>query len=225
MDKLNTPEIIKEFNRYFEERGFFNVEFVKHNKPTDSSDFEYIIFKQNNKEIKIIQSYYNVDEMTDIIKCNFQYLFEKTAIKNLIKKYCAKYNKTKIEKEILTTSCCICFDNYSQNKVVLTCGHSVCRSCSDKIKICPYCRADTSTIIFNKIRNTIKKYQGDEQQLNIELNNIFNFDTFNKIYLRMSNLEVLGVDKIVWEQWNGKIDTDYGYLFFQIISQDEFTTD
>lgn len=44
------------------------------------------------------------------------------------------------------TECIVCFSEYDRNEhfpVVSECGHTLCRSCSPNVEICPTCRSYT----------------------------------------------------------------------------------
>jgi hypothetical protein len=67
-----------------------------------------------------------------------------------------------IESRILTPKCPICLSQFNRrnrkSKVIVDCGHTVCKSCLDNIDLCPICRIEiTDTVINWAIHSEIKK--------------------------------------------------------------------
>ena len=64
-----------------------------------------------------------------------------------------------LKKEIDTNifDCNICFNSYcNENKAtVLNCGHTFCNQCTNKCKICPYCKITINTKIKIEPNTTI----------------------------------------------------------------------
>lgn len=216
MNTLN-KEIVESIEQYCDDHGYNDVEFIRINEPVDSQDFRYIVFKQNDKEIRIIDDYKTLEQALDETKHAFTSLFEKKSIQNIIKKKSSQYGVIGKDKEILTDECCICYENYTDNKVIFNCGHSVCKCCSGKIKICPYCRKDVSKDYFNMIKIIIKNHDDeDEMTLEEKLNVIFEYDKFIKNELDIPELDNLNLLEDVYEH----IWLENGILFFNTIQGD-----
>ena len=221
MNTLNIKEITDIFKEFCESYDYDNVEFVRLNEPVDSQDFRYIVFKQNDKEIRIIDDYKTYEQILDETKHAFISLFEKTSIKKLIKEECKNYGIIGKSKEILTDECCICYENYTDNKLIFSCGHSVCKCCSSKIKICPYCRNDVSKDYLNMIKTIIKNHDDDDEMtVEEKLNVIFEYDKFIFECLTVQQLEDLNLLEEVFGAWNNHINLENGVLFFNTIQND-----
>lgn len=224
---MNSLDIDQQFIKEFEihcEEHFYDLTLKEVGIQYEEGNIKYFSYIDtfNNEEVRIMYNYRTTEEIKEEIKFNFLSLFDNRFIKKLVKNHCSKYNKIKIEKEIKTESCCICFEDYTNNKTVYHCGHSVCGCCSEKIKVCPYCRRNTQKDLYDIIRLIIKNYNDDEETLEEELNKVFDFDNFVKNHLTIVDLECIGdgnqgLFNNVFGQQEEKTTTDEGTFFIQVL--------
>jgi len=173
----NQEGIKNAFNEYFEQNFYEDVKIMNHYE--SKSDKFIIIITQNEKEIYIDYKYNDINELQQCIKNYFSHFYRNLSY--LIINNGSKYLNN--DKEILTESCCVCFDDYKDNKKILSCGHSVCIECNKKIeKKCPYCRKKNINSKFD-LYEEIKKIVNNGLSIIDEIKEfkkIFNFDEFIK---------------------------------------------
>jgi hypothetical protein len=100
--------------------------------------------KAYSKESNLVLSI-DITDNTESLNVN---VFKKMTKKDFIKKQLPKY--TKVKKEDINDSCCICLENYTENtyKRSLSCNHHFHKKCIDKWLLkcdeehihCPMCR-------------------------------------------------------------------------------------
>ena len=235
MNGLNNE--IETFKRYCETLNK-KAEFIKvideFNEDADN-DYEELVF--------------NVDEKEVIIKCKF-YTYEKIYEENpfimflnvdmwidaLIKFECRKITK----KEIISEGCCVCFDDYKNDKKILGCGHSLCEVCLQQIKNkCPLCRCDNLEFMHKYIKThaedyKYKSFDGDVEdemdkqdyilkeherrhEILLKLNEEIDYKNFYKkmLYeLRCDRIDFFIENMLTARSFNSTVKTKEGYFFF-----------
>ena len=200
------------------QKTYLNVEFIKYDAIEEIYILNADVKLKGKMQLKIVTDYQTKDDIMEQIKYFFSNLFNEKSIKKIVKYACKNYNKIEIKNEIITDSCCICFEDYINNKIIYNCGHSVCGCCSKKIIICPYCRKDTRTDLYEIIKLIIKNYDDDDDEtLEEQLNKVFDFNNFieNEIYEHVLTFQNL--QNIVVGRRNLKHVMEDAILYFEIM--------
>lgn len=166
-----------------------------------SSDLhEYYLTYENEMIMVFIKEY----DDASLKSCYLKNLEYNIILKNMIIKFGMGYFKDMVRKnEIIEPSCCVCLNDYNDNKNVIYCGHSCCSDCYIKIDKCPICRAKINYSIFEeiKINDLMDIFDIDEFYSNVVLRKLFikkyRFIGFDK-YINFSGKHLfLNIVKIV----------------------------
>jgi ribosomal protein L37AE/L43A len=194
---------------------------VKIYKDYQAKDYNFVYnildIRQNEQKIIITYKYINNDDILQQIKNYFIENFDK--LSDFVISFGTKYSKSINSVEILTDSCCICLEDYNDNKKILKCGHSVCSRCIKNIKKCPYCRQSIikdSFTIKDNIKSIINQKLDKEKQEQ-ELNKLFNYNEFIKNEITVKRLQLndslINVFGIIGKNI---IDCDDGKILFRV---------
>lgn len=229
---------IETFKRYCETLNK-KAEFIKvideFNEDADN-DYKELVFNVDEKEIIIKCKFITYEKMYDE-KPFFMFIGCDMWIDALIKFECRKITK----KEIISDGCCVCFDDYKNDKKILGCGHSVCEVCLQQIKNkCPLCRCDNLEFMHKYIKTHAEDFNTDKNNYAECEDEMDKYDLFLKEVERKNEiLETLNKEidyknfykKMLYElrcdridffieyqftgrEFNSTIKTKEGYFFF-----------
>jgi hypothetical protein len=186
--------VIEIFNNYFDYNFYDEIKIKSLYEKEGDNINKYIDLVQNEdikllkNEITIMYRYIDIDELQQNVKNDFIYSYN--VFSCLLIDCGKKYLNN--NKEFLTESCCVCLENYKDNKKILSCGHSLCIECNKKIeKKCPCCRKKNIISSFD-IDEEIKKILKTDLSANDkikELNILFNYDEFIKNEFTVKTME------------------------------------
>lgn len=213
---MNNQEVSKAFEELFISHFYDDVKFIKYYND-EETNYNYIDIMQGDKKMTIKYNYYESEDIIEHIKLSFGQYYNK--FDNIVVSCGGKYIKGINSDEIMTNSCCICLEDYNDNKIKLLCGHSVCKGCIKNINKCPYCRQplkNDSVSLMYKIKDIVKKGLDVEEEEK-EIKKLFDYDEFIKNELTVEKLRLYDLLIYVFG-YNSQNITDYkdGKILYSI---------